>query len=67
MIYMKERQKFNRRQAAKYLNGTYDLPDTYTRKTMKKLDADVRLVPILHRHRYTKHQLDVFAHELMPH
>ena len=47
------------RRAAKYINQTGILEQTYTAKIMKQLRDDVRLVP-------TQEQLDTFVKEVRP-
>lgn len=58
-------KKYNYRQAAKYLNSSGDLPDVYTKKNLKKLAKDCRLIP-LYGNKYAKWQLDTFINELRP-
>lgn len=52
------------REAAKYINQTGVLEQTYTSKMLKRLRDDVRLVPKIRRRRYTQEQLDTFVKEV---
>ena len=52
------------RKAAKYINQTGVLEQTYTSKMLKRLRDDVRLVPKIRRRRYTQEQLDTFVKEV---
>lgn len=52
------------RKAAKYINRTGVLEQTYTSKMLKRLRDDVRLVPKIRRRRYTQEQLDTFVKEV---
>ncbi|MCI1490351.1 hypothetical protein [Limosilactobacillus mucosae] len=54
------------RKAAKYINQTGVLEQTYTSKMLKRLRDDVRLVPKIRRRRYTQEQLDTFVKEVRP-
>ena len=54
------------RKAAKYINRTGVLEQTYTSKRRKRLRDDVRLVPKIRRRRYTQEQLDTFVKEVRP-
>ncbi|MGJ3767978.1 hypothetical protein [Limosilactobacillus mucosae] len=54
------------RKAAKYINRTGVLEQTYTSKMLKRLRDDVRLVPKIRRRRYTQEQLDTFVKEVRP-
>lgn len=54
------------RKAAKYINQTGVLEQTYTSKMLKQLRDDVRLVPKIRRRRYTQEQLDTFVKEVRP-
>lgn len=54
------------RKAAKYINQTGALEQTYTSKMLKRLRDDVRLVPKIRRRRYTQEQLDTFVKEVRP-
>lgn len=54
------------RKAAKYINQAGVLEQTYTPKMLKRLRDDVRLVPKIHRRRYTQEQLDTFVKEVRP-
>lgn len=54
------------RRAAKYINQTGILEQTYTPKMLKRLRDDVRLVPKIRRRRYTQEQLDTFVKEVRP-
>lgn len=54
------------RKAAKYINRTGVLEQTYTSKMLKRLRYDVRLVPKIRRRRYTQEQLDTFVKEVRP-
>lgn len=54
------------RKAAKYINQTGVLEQTYTSKMLKQLRDDVRLVPKFRRRRYTQEQLDTFVKEVRP-
>ena len=54
------------RKAAKYINQTGVLEQTYTSKMLKRLRDDVRLVPKIRRRRYTQEQLDTCVKEVRP-
>lgn len=63
---MFNRKTYSFRRAAKYINQIGILEQTYTAKIMKQLRDDVRLVPKIHRRRYTQEQLDIFVQEVKP-
>lgn len=63
---MFNRKTYGFRRAAKYINKTGILEQTYTAKIMKQLRDDVRLIPKIHRRRYTQEQLDIFVQEVKP-
>lgn len=63
---MFNRKTYGFRRAAKYINQTGILEQTYTAKIMKQLRDDVRLVPKIRRRRYTQEQLDTFVKEVRP-
>ena len=63
---MLKQKTYGFRKAAKYINQTGILEQTYTAKIMKQLRDDVRLVTKIHRRRYTQEQLDIFVQEVKP-
>lgn len=46
-------KKYSYRQAAEYLNSSGDLPDVYSKKSLKKIAKNCRLIP-LYGNKYAK-------------